>query len=76
MKEIADLAVEVVGLDPAATVYEFTGGDRGWKGDVPVVRLNTDRIRSLGWANRMTSKEALAASLRSMVVDARAGRFE
>ena len=33
--EIADLAVEVVGLDPGSVRYEYTGGDRGWKGDVP-----------------------------------------
>ena len=38
-----------LGLDPADVRYEYTGGDRGWKGDVPVVRLNTDRIRALGW---------------------------
>ena len=41
-----ELAVEVMGLDPDRTEFEFTGGDRGWKGDVPVVRLNTSRIRS------------------------------
>jgi len=75
VKEIADLAVDVLGLDPAAVVYEFTGGDRGWKGDVPVIRLATDHIRSLGWSNRMGSKDALEASLRSMLEDARAGKF-
>jgi UDP-glucose 4-epimerase len=46
---------------------EFTGGDRGWKGDVPVVRLNTARIRALGWRNQMTSAEALRASMRAML---------
>ena len=71
--EIADLAVEVVGT--AGTVYRFSGGDRGWKGDVPVVRLNTDRIRALGWANAMSSRQALEASLRSMLDDARSGRL-
>ena len=46
--EIAGLALEVLGLDPAAVRFEYSGGDRGWKGDVPIVRLNTDRIRALG----------------------------
>ncbi len=72
--EIADLAIEVLGLAPGRTQFEYTGGDRGWKGDVPVVRLNTDRIRSLGWTNRRT-EQALCDSLDSMVEDARAGRL-
>ncbi len=73
VREIADLALEVLGLE--GTVLHFAGGDRGWKGDVPVVRINTDRIRSLGWANAMTSREALASSMRSMLVDAKSGRL-
>jgi UDP-glucose 4-epimerase len=73
VQEIAELALEVLGLDD--TVFRFSGGDRGWKGDVPVVRINTDRIRSLGWANRMSSRQALEASLRSMLVDAQTGRL-
>ena len=73
--EIARLAVDVLGFEPDRTAFEFTGGDRGWKGDVPVVRLNTDRIRGLGWANSMSTGEALHASLESMVEDVRSGRI-
>ncbi len=73
--EIAELAVKVVGPDPGRTRFEFTGGDRGWRGDVPVVRLNTNRIRRLGWTNSMSTGEALRASLESMVEDVRAGRL-
>ena len=57
--EIADLALECLGLDPSAVRYEYTGGDRGWKGDVPVVRLSTERVRSFGWAPTRSSREAL-----------------
>jgi UDP-glucose 4-epimerase len=71
--DIAELALEVLGLRD--TVFHFTGGDRGWKGDVPVVRINTDRIRALGWANEMSSQQALDASMRSMLIDARSGRL-
>jgi UDP-glucose 4-epimerase len=69
--EIADLAAECLGLDPGAVEYEYTGGARGWKGDVPVVRLNTDRMRSLGWSNRYTSREALLESLLALAEEAR-----
>ena len=73
--EIAELAVDVVGLPAGGTKFEYTGGDRGWKGDVPIVRLNTDRIRALGWKNQRTALQALRASMESMLVDAREGRF-
>jgi len=73
--EIAELAMAAVGLPAGSTRLEYTGGDRGWKGDVPVVRINTDRIRALGWGNERTGRQALQASMESMVVDARNGRF-
>jgi UDP-glucose 4-epimerase len=72
--EIADLAAEIVGLDPEDVRYEYTGGARGWRGDVPVVRLNTDRIRSLGWRSRRSSREALQESMQALLEEARAGR--
>lgn len=76
VREIAVLALEILGLSAGTTALRYTGGDRGWSGDVPVVRLNTARIRGLGWRNEMSSVEALRESLSSIVQDARAGRFE
>ncbi len=70
VREIADLAVEVLDLKQFP-VYEFTGGDRGWKGDVPVVRLNTDRIKSLGWRCKLDTRTALQQSLQSLADDDR-----
>jgi UDP-glucose 4-epimerase len=72
VKEIADLAVECLGLANAR--YEFTGGRGGWKGDVPVVRFNTERIRKLGWAPKMNSREALRDSMLSMISDMKKGQ--
>jgi UDP-glucose 4-epimerase len=70
--EIADLAAGVLGLAPEEVEYEYTGGSRGWKGDVPIVRLNTERIRGLGWSNRYSSREALRESLSALAEEARA----
>lgn len=67
VREIAELAVDAFGLPAGSVAFEFTGGDRGWKGDVPVVRLNTDRIRRLGWRNRLSSVEALRSSMKAML---------
>ena len=70
VREIAELAVECAGLTPGSVKLEFAGGDRGWKGDVPVVRLDTTRIRALGWCNRMSSREALRAAMYALRDDA------
>jgi UDP-glucose 4-epimerase len=73
--EIARLAVECCGLDPGEVRFEYTGGSRGWKGDVPVVRLNASRIRRLGWVPSRKSREALRDSMMAMLADVRAGRL-
>jgi UDP-glucose 4-epimerase len=75
VKEIADLAVECVGLPGGGVRFEYSGGDRGWKGDVPVVRLNTDRIKGLGWRCAMTTREALRQSMLAMIPDLKQGRM-
>ena len=73
--EIAKLAAECAGLDPAEVELEYTGGNRGWKGDVPVVRLNTDRVRSLSWECHAGSREALRRSMLAMLPDLKEGRL-
>jgi len=73
--EIAQLAVEVLGRAPDSVQFRYSGGDRGWKGDVPVVRLAIQRIRAIGWRCRRSSRQALDASMRSMLEDIRAGRI-
>lgn len=70
VKEIAELAVDCVGLQRGSVKFEFAGGDRGWKGDVAVIRLNTDRIRALGWKNKRNSREALRESMMALIRDA------
>jgi UDP-glucose 4-epimerase len=74
VREIAELAVECVGLRPGGTEFVFTGGDRGWKGDVPVVRLDTSRIRALGWTHTMSSREALRQSMLAILDETTADR--
>jgi len=68
--EIAELAAECLQLD-TVPLLEYSGGDRGWKGDVPVVRLNSGKIRGLGWVCRHTSREAMRAALTDMIADGR-----
>jgi UDP-glucose 4-epimerase len=75
VSEIAELAVECVGLPRARVKFDYTGGDRGWKGDVPIVRLDTARIRATGWRCEHSSREALRRSILAMIPDMKAGRM-
>lgn len=68
VREIADLVVSRMGIDEVK--YEFTGGTRGWKADVPVYRLDTTRIRNLGWCNRRSSRQAVEAAVESILAEA------
>jgi len=36
---------------------------------VPIVRLDTSRIRALGWTHTMSSREALRRSMLAMVAE-------
>ena len=75
VKEIADLALEVLDLKPRHVRYEFSGGNRGWKGDVPIVRFKTDKIKQLGWRCTYPTREALRKSLLEMVTDVKEGKM-
>jgi UDP-glucose 4-epimerase len=70
VREIAELACECTGLDQRKVAFEFAGGERGWKGDVAVIRLNTKRIRGLGWRCQRTSREALREAMNALIKDA------
>lgn len=68
VKEIAQITVECMKINHPVS-FNYTGGDRGWKGDVPKVRLNTEKIRALGWHCNHSSAEAVRSALLSMLED-------
>ena len=44
----------------------FTGGDRGWTGDVPRMLLDPSRLEALGWKARHTSEQAIELAIRGI----------
>jgi len=65
VREIAAIAVQASGLGHVDC--EYSGGERGWKGDVPVVRLDSAKIKLLGWSSRRSSYQALEAAAQALV---------
>jgi UDP-glucose 4-epimerase len=66
--EIADLVVARLGLEDVP--YKYTGGARGWKGDVPIVRFRSDKLEALGWRCAHNSVDALIDSIDANIVEA------
>jgi UDP-glucose 4-epimerase len=52
---------EELGLAPQ---LNFSGGDRGWVGDNPLIHLDTARIRRLGWAPAIGIEEGIRRTVR------------
>lgn len=61
VKEIAKMVVEEMGLQ--ATI-RYTGGDRGWIGDVPEFRYNLKKVNDLGWFAAHNSNESVRLAIR------------
>lgn len=65
VRNIADLVTAVMGV---SSVIEYEPSDKGWAGDVPVVKLQSSKIRTLGWVPQISkSAEAMMDALLSMV---------
>ena len=60
VKEIAAMVIEEMGLRAKIT---YTGGDRGWKGDVPEFRYDLTKVNQLGWKAKYTSNDAVRIAI-------------
>ncbi len=66
--EIARIVIEEMGLE--GTEIELTGGvdgGRGWKGDVKLMQLDMQRLKTLGWTPKRSSAEAVRETARNLV---------
>ena len=51
---------QTLGVQPR---LEYTGGDRGWIGDNPLIFLDTKKIRSLGWVPKYSIREGIVKTV-------------
>ncbi|MCZ9312159.1 MAG: NAD-dependent epimerase/dehydratase family protein [Methanocorpusculum sp.] len=63
VKRIAELIVEEMDLKNVS--FHFTGGDRGWVGDVPMMRLSVEKLKATGWEPGITSEESVRRAIRA-----------
>ncbi|MFB6228679.1 MAG: NAD-dependent epimerase/dehydratase family protein [Halobacteriales archaeon] len=61
---IADIVSDAMELDPD---YKYTGGDRGWVGDVPRMRLSIEKLSALGYEPGLSSDDAVKRATQEML---------
>jgi UDP-glucose 4-epimerase len=62
---IGELVAEEMGLENVS--FQYTGGKRGWKGDVPHFQFDISRIKNLGWQPSLTSDEAVRKAIKDIL---------
>jgi UDP-glucose 4-epimerase len=63
--DIARIVVEEMDLN--SVQFRFTGGNRGWPGDVPLVIYDLSKMKRLGWKARYSSAEAVRIATRRLL---------
>ena len=62
VKDVAQILLKEMGLNKTKIIY--TGGKRGWEGDVPQMLLDITRIKKLGWRPKYNSRQAVVQSIK------------
>jgi UDP-glucose 4-epimerase len=57
------IAEQVVARTSPSTDITYSGGDRGWVGDVPRFRYSTERLAHLGWQPQLSSDRAVLRAI-------------
>ena len=69
VKEIAALALETMNLSVTTTELVFGDNDRGWRGDVPNIAIDSSKLRNLGWMPSLDSTSALRSAIEIMYAE-------
>jgi UDP-glucose 4-epimerase len=64
---VSDIAKIVVKQVDLGSSISFTGGNRGWKGDVPKFAYQIEKILRTGWRPQFNSTEAVERTVRAII---------
>ncbi len=65
VKDLAPIIVDEMGLSDVK--YTFTGGDRGWVGDVPITVLSYKKAKKQGWRTTVKLEDAVRRTVRYLL---------
>lgn len=76
VREIAEWTIEAMGIDRDAIDVQYGDSPRGWRGDVPYVKLDTSKMTALGWRPKLSSNEAVRRTIADVVEQFRNGPLQ
>ena len=62
---IGEMIVEEMDLKDVK--FKYTGGKRGWKGDIPHFQFDISKIEKLGWTPKLSSEDAIRKSIKDIL---------
>tara|TARA_A100001011_G_scaffold400706_1_gene517784 strand:- start:7250 stop:8191 length:942 start_codon:yes stop_codon:yes gene_type:complete len=65
VKDLADIVCDEMKLNNVN--YEFTGGERGWVGDSPLVHLDTKKANAYGWRSKISIEDGIRRTVRYLL---------
>jgi len=65
VNKIAEMVVEE--MDLSDVEFKYTGGKRGWAGDVPRFQLDSSKIKKIGWKESQSSDDAVRKAIREVL---------
>ena len=67
VKKLADIVCNEMNLNNVE--YSFAGGKRGWIGDSPLVHLDIQKAKQLGWKPKITIEDGIRETVRYLMSD-------
>ena len=65
VKNLADIVCDEMNLNKVE--YHFTGGERGWVGDSPLVHLDTQKANKYGWEAEISIEDSIRTTVRYLL---------
>ena len=63
VNKIAEILCEELKVNP---LIEYSGGEKGWIGDIPKFEYDLSKVNALGWKCKMSSNEAVRHTIKKM----------
>ena len=65
VRRVAEIIIDELGLHDVST--EYTGGKRGWPGDVMMTSLSVNKLKSFGWVPKYSIEESIRKMVKWLV---------
>jgi UDP-glucose 4-epimerase len=65
--QIANIVTEIMGFKDTQYIFSKNASDGGWAGDVPIMSLSIEKLKSLGWVPSVNSYQSVRLAVHSLL---------